>query len=105
MSYEVIFTRKAAKDLRKLDRAVAHEVIDAIEARAQSPHKAGAQLSGNLAGTYKIKLRHLGIRVVYSLEDNVLKMVIIAIGRRENHEVYENAATRFILYLADGIED
>lgn len=48
----------------------------------------------NLSGFLKIKLRDLGIRVVYKLVRTETQILIIIIGARVDDEVYEAAKDR-----------
>ncbi len=43
---------------------------------------------------YKIKLRQAGIRLVYRVDDEVVFVTVITIGRRDSDQVYTQAATR-----------
>ncbi|EFO1264977.1 stability protein StbE [Escherichia albertii] len=43
---------------------------------------------------YKIKLRTLGYRLVYQVNDKELLVLVIAIGKREYSAVYEDATKR-----------
>ena len=56
----------------------------------------GNKGGNNLSGLFKIKLKGLGLRIVYKLEqealDNIMKIVVISM--REGNEVYEVAAKR-----------
>ena len=56
----------------------------------------GNKGGNNLSGLFKIKLKGLGLRIVYKLEqealDNIMKIVVISM--REGNEVYEIAAKR-----------
>jgi len=104
MPHEVIFTKPAGRDLRKLDRQVVNAVIDAIETRALEPHTATDALGGNLKGAFKIKLLHLGIRIVYIVEDNVMRVVVLTIGKRENDAVYQTADIRLANYKLENPE-
>ncbi|MCI5277875.1 stability protein StbE [Escherichia albertii] len=47
-----------------------------------------------LPGCYKIKLRTLGYRLVYQVNDKELLVLVIAIGKREYSAVYEDATKR-----------
>ena len=48
----------------------------------------------SLTGFYKIKLRGIGIRIVYKLIRTETQMIVVVIGMREDEEVYEIAARR-----------
>ncbi|WP_311196234.1 type II toxin-antitoxin system RelE family toxin [Thiothrix winogradskyi] len=46
-----------------------------------------ARLSG-AQNIYKIKLRQLGYRLVYQVDDNIVTITVIAVGKRERNAVY-----------------
>lgn len=43
---------------------------------------------------YKIKLRSVGYRLVYEVRDEMLVVLVIAVGRRDHNEVYRKADRR-----------
>jgi mRNA interferase RelE/StbE len=43
---------------------------------------------------YKIKLRRSGFRLIYRVEDEVLFISVIAVGKRERGVVYKKAEER-----------
>jgi mRNA interferase RelE/StbE len=47
-----------------------------------------------LQDCYKIKLRTAGYRLVYRVEDDILYLTVIAIGKREHLKVYAKAHRR-----------
>jgi len=105
-SFEVEYIPLAAKDLAKLDNSQARQVRTLIERVAINPlpkseggygeplgHKQGL----NLTGLLKIKLKRLGIRVVYQVvrEGDIMRVIVVA--ARADNEVYEIAAKRVSL--------
>jgi len=52
-----------------------------------------AKLSGH-PDRYKIKLRSAGYRLVYEVRDQVLLVLVIAVGRRDRNAVYRAASRR-----------
>ncbi|SEA67433.1 ParE toxin of type II toxin-antitoxin system, parDE [Thiothrix caldifontis] len=52
-----------------------------------------ARLSG-AQNIYKIKLRQLGYRLVYQVDDNIVTITVIAVGKRERNGVYQAALQR-----------
>ena len=62
--------------------------------RLQNPHVPGALLHRDLSGCYKIKLLKHGYRLVYSVEDDVLLVLVLSVGKREDSEAYMTAAKR-----------
>lgn len=47
-----------------------------------------------MPGCYKIKLRDAGYRLVYRVDDDRIVVIVIAIGKRERGETYEDAVVR-----------
>jgi mRNA interferase RelE/StbE len=52
-----------------------------------------AALTG-LADCYKTKLRTIGYRLVYRVEEDVVYVTVIAVGKRERSRVYTDAKER-----------
>jgi mRNA interferase RelE/StbE len=50
-------------------------------------------LSG-FESAYKIKLRSSGYRLAYEVIDNDVVVMVLAVGKRDRLEVYENAKSR-----------
>jgi len=99
IAFDVVLSDAAKKDIRKLNPAVADEVIARIRSVAKNPRATnsggyGHPLSGALAGLFKIKLRSRGLRVVYALREIEGKMVVIVVAARADGEVYALAARR-----------
>ena len=102
MKWTVEFIKEAQKDLKRLDPYNQKIILKAISKTAERPlpppdgigNPLGNHASVNLSGFYKIKLRDLGYRVVYSLEikDGVMKIIIISV--RADEEVYKEAEKR-----------
>lgn len=102
MKWTVEFIKEAQKDLKRLDPHNQKIILKAISKTAERPlpppdgigKPLGNHASANLSGFYKIKLRDLGYRVVYSLEikDGVMKIIIISV--RADEEVYKEAEKR-----------
>jgi mRNA interferase RelE/StbE len=92
-TYEIDFLEDAQKEWRKLDNSVRQQFAKKLADRVKNPHVSSARLSG-MPNCYKIKLRQAGYRLVYQVEDDVLIIVVIAVGKRERNEVYKTAAGR-----------
>jgi mRNA interferase RelE/StbE len=43
---------------------------------------------------YKIKLRQAGYRLVYRVDDDIVFVTVIAVGKRDKNLVYDTAMTR-----------
>lgn len=57
------------------------------------PRVPSAALSG-MVDCYKIKLRGVGYRLVYRVDDEVVYITVIALGRRDRSQVYSAAKKR-----------
>lgn len=66
----------------------------ALKKRLESPHVKSSALRGKLKHCYKIKLKDSGYRLVYSVEDGELKIIVIAIGKRDKSQAYSLAEKR-----------
>jgi mRNA interferase RelE/StbE len=53
-----------------------------------------AKLHGDLDDFYKIKLATVGYRLVYEVIDHKLVILIVAVGKRNQSEVYQKASSR-----------
>lgn len=93
MTYELEFSEKAWKEWRKLGANLREQFKKKLQERLVNPHVLADRL-GYLDNAYKIKLRSAGYRLVYRVEDEVLVVTVIAIGKRERGEVYKDAITR-----------
>ena len=103
MGWTVDFHPKAEKDFGKLKGSPKSHVAKAIHKASQNPlpqseggygKPLGNRPSSKLAGCMKIKLKNIGIRVVYQLVriDRIMKIVIISV--RADDEVYKEAERR-----------
>jgi len=93
MSYKLRFHELALKEWRKLDAALREQFKKKLAERLEEPRIPSAALSG-MQDCYKIKLRTAGYRLVYRVEDDILYVTVIAVGKRERLKVYEKARNR-----------
>jgi mRNA interferase RelE/StbE len=47
-----------------------------------------------MADCYKIKLRQIGYRLVYRVDDDVVFVTVVSVGRRDGQKVYAAAQSR-----------
>ena len=85
MNYQVIFTRKAAKDIRQLNRADIPWVIEKAETLGDDPHPPGSKkLSGIQEEFWRIRVGTY--RIIYRIEEEIKVVSITKVGHRK--EVY-----------------
>lgn len=94
MSYELHFHPLALKEWKKISKGLQEQFKKILKLRLESPHIPSAILRGPLTDCYKIKLRQSGYRLVYHVNDNELIVTVIAVGKRNNDKVYEDASNR-----------
>lgn len=97
--FDVVFVEEAKGDYEKLDGSVKKFVDIAIAKMQLRADELGEELTkkqqSNLIGCRKIKFKKIGIRIVYRIVGDTAEIVeIIAIGKREENEVYKNAVKR-----------
>ena len=93
MSYELEFKESALKEWHKLDNSIRELFKKRLAERLLVPRVESARLSA-LPDCYKIKLRDAGYRLVYQVNDYLVIIVVIAVGKRENNLVYRLAKER-----------
>ena len=93
-TYQLQFDKDALKEWATLDGTVKTTLKKLLLKRLERPHMPGDALHRELKGFYKIKLRKQGYRLVYAVKDEVLVVLVVAIGKRENDEVYKEAVKR-----------
>jgi mRNA interferase RelE/StbE len=93
MIYKLRFHELALIEWQNLDGSVRKPLKKKLAERLDNPRIPSAALSG-MADCYKIKLKGVGYRMVYRVEDDVLFVTVIAVGKREKNRVYETAQGR-----------
>jgi len=86
MTYKLIFFRSALKEWQKLDPHVQKQFKAHLKKRLQNPRVKSAKLKG-YPNLYKIKLKSMGYRLAYLVEDKKVSIYVICVGRRD--KIYE----------------
>ena len=85
MTYHVEVAAAAVRQLRKLDRSAQRRVQAAIELLAAEPRPNGAKKL--VGGDGEWRVRTGDYRIVYEIHDNVLLVLVVAVGHRR--EIYD----------------
>lgn len=93
MTYELAFVESALKEWRKLAPQLREQFKAKLGERLRNPHMSSARLHG-MPDCYKIKLRAIGYRLVYQVDDGVLLVTVVAVGKRDKGMVYSIAGKR-----------
>jgi mRNA interferase RelE/StbE len=87
-TYRLKFTVAALAEWKALDGSVKETFRKLLKKRMLQPHLPGSALKGPLVGCYKIKLRQQGYRLIYTVKDEVMTVLVLTINKRENNAVY-----------------
>ncbi|NLY64631.1 MAG: type II toxin-antitoxin system RelE/ParE family toxin [Alcaligenaceae bacterium] len=90
MIYNLKFKLSALKAWEELDGSVKSQFKKKLKERLKNPHIPSARLS-SLPDCYKIKLRSVGYRLVYQVNDDTVVVTVIAVGQRDKNKVYKLA--------------
>lgn len=93
MSYKLRFHEHALNEWHKLDAVLRGQFKKKLAERMEEPRVPSAAPSG-MRDCYKIKLRTAGCRLVYRVEDDILYVTVIAVGKRERLKIYATARRR-----------
>ena len=93
MTYELEFKQSALKEWNKLGATVKEQFKKKLTEVLENPKIKSAQLSG-ANELYKIKLRQAGYRLVYEVNDQIVTVTVISVGKRERGTVYKKAMKR-----------
>ena len=83
-SYRIELRPAAVRALRKLDPSIRPRIQGAIALLAQDPRPPGARA---LQGRPGLRVRVGDYRIIYTVEDDVLLIVVVQLGHRR--DIYE----------------
>jgi mRNA interferase RelE/StbE len=108
MAYQVQFTAEAVAMVNNIaDRRIQRQVLQRAESLAEEPEKQGSPLSGRLSGYRSLRAVGQRYRIIYWIETNQVKVVVIAVGLRrdgDRQDVYTLAQRLVRLGLIDLLE-
>jgi mRNA interferase RelE/StbE len=83
-TYRIEFRPAAVRELRKMDRSTQPRIRGAIELLAQDPRPPASR---PLRGREGYRLRVGDYRIIYTINDGILLVVVVTIGHRR--DVYQ----------------
>jgi mRNA interferase RelE/StbE len=92
-TYKLTFLKRAKKEWDKLAPDTRAQFTKKLRQRLTAPHVPADRLS-QLPDCYKIKLSSVGYRLVYQVFDDRIVVQVVAIGKRERGDVYDEAKRR-----------
>lgn len=88
MKYKVIFTDRAKRQLKKLDKYIASLIIGWIEKNLQNcenPRQYGKALVANKSGQWRYRIGEY--RLICEIQDEKITILVLEVGHRKN--IYE----------------
>lgn len=97
MSCKIRFTQASKKDFSKLDNSQQIQIRKSILKLENQGMNCGQVLSGKLSDCKKLKHKRLGLRIIFKESELGIEIIeIIAIGKRDDKEVYDIAVKRLM---------
>jgi len=93
MIYSLEFHPKALKEWDKLNHTIKLQFHKKLKERLKNPKITKDKLSSH-ANMYKIKLRNIGYRLTYEVQDTNIIVYVVSVGKRENNKVYDDLKDR-----------
>ena len=85
MRWTYSFDERALKELRRLDRVIQKQIIAYLDKRiatTSDPRRFGRQLTANLAGLWRYRVRDY--RIICQIKDGVALVLVISVGHRKS---------------------
>jgi len=79
--YKIEFKRSVTKDLRAMPSTLVIKILDKIALLADNPRPIGSE---KLSGQERYRIRQGAYRVVYSIDDGVLVVVVVKVAHRKH---------------------
>ncbi len=86
-AYEIVFKKSAAKELHGLPKKIQQKILDAVQLLSLNPYTELLQIKKMKGADSLYRVRIQDYRVIYLIENQIIKVTIIKIGHRK--EVYE----------------
>ena len=80
-SYELVFKKSVAKDLRAFPKQEVKRIMQRIRSLADDPRPAGCE---KLSGQERYRVRQGAYRVIYEIEDARLIVLVVKVGHRRD---------------------
>ncbi len=80
MTFEVVWSRSAIKQLKKLDRSVAKRIVDAVDKLFVDPHR----FVSRIVNSPYFRLRVGDYRVLVDIHKRELRVLVLKVGHRKS---------------------
>jgi mRNA interferase RelE/StbE len=79
--YNLVFKKSVAKDLRTFPTRDVKRILKCFEQLAENPRPPGCE---KLSGQERYRLRQGVYRIVYEIQDGILKVIVVKVGHRRD---------------------
>ncbi len=80
MTYQLVYTKRAVKDIRRLNSTVRLRIRTALERYVENPLQFAQRLTNPDMGTYRFRIGDC--RVIFDMDDE--NLVILRVGHRKD---------------------
>jgi mRNA interferase RelE/StbE len=80
-SYELVFRKSVARDLRELPKADVKRILLRIRLLTDDPRPVGCE---KLSGQERYRVRQGSYRIVYEIDDKILIVLVVKVGHRRD---------------------
>lgn len=94
--YSVVFHEDVDNDLKLIGHSSTLLVLKKLQQIAKNPligQELGNKANMNLAGYKKVYVDKKKIRIVYKIIDDKIEVFVVAVGKRDDMEVYQTASS------------
>lgn len=95
--YAIEFHEDVQKDLKELGHSTAALVLKKLQKISQNPligKELGNKVNNNLVGFKKVYVENKRVWIVYKIIDEKIEVFVVAVGKRDDMEVYKKAQDR-----------
>jgi len=86
-TYKVVFKKSALKELERIPSKIQQKILDAIQLLSFNPSTELLNIKKLKGAEALFRFRIQNYRVLYTIEDQILKITVIKVGHRK--EVYK----------------
>ncbi len=95
--FRIEFHREVDKDFKELGNSIALLVFKKLNQLAKNPtigEDLGNKANINLVGYKKVYVNNKRVRIVYKIIEDKIEIFVVAVGKRDDMEVYKKAQLR-----------
>lgn len=82
-SHEVVFSKRAKRDLKKMDPDAKQQIVEAAEALGKRPRPPSSkQMKGEYSGYWRQRTGNY--RIIYEIRDEQLAILVVRAGHRKD---------------------